>query len=172
MTLESCSRYIELCPPPFDYSSKHMEHLRYLLYHKIMSIFNILSLILFVALLSKGSFIQPKSAFLKFISLLSWVIHLDIPVKVEFKVNDFLCLMIDTSSLSPTTCRIPQGNETYTPIVLLPKILRYWSCCWSYEVLISSHRRQCFLKLYIVLLYCNFFLRFRPVVYLSQLHLI
>jgi hypothetical protein len=38
MTLGSCSRYIELCPPPFGYPSKHMESLRYLLHRELMSI--------------------------------------------------------------------------------------------------------------------------------------
>jgi hypothetical protein len=37
MTLGSCSRYIELCPPPFGYSSKHMESLRCLLHRELMS---------------------------------------------------------------------------------------------------------------------------------------
>jgi hypothetical protein len=36
MTLGRCSRYIELCPPPFGYSSKHMESLRCLLLRKLM----------------------------------------------------------------------------------------------------------------------------------------
>jgi hypothetical protein len=64
MTLGSCSHYIELCPPLFGYSSKHMESLWCLLYHRLMSIFNFLSLIIFVVILSKGIFIQPESAIL------------------------------------------------------------------------------------------------------------
>jgi hypothetical protein len=38
MTLGSYSRYIELCPPPFGYSSKHMESLCFLLHRELMSI--------------------------------------------------------------------------------------------------------------------------------------
>jgi hypothetical protein len=37
MTLGSCSHYIELCPPPFGYSSKHMESLSCLLHRELMS---------------------------------------------------------------------------------------------------------------------------------------
>ena len=37
MTLGSRSHYIELCPPPFGYSSKHMESLQCLLHHELMS---------------------------------------------------------------------------------------------------------------------------------------
>ena len=36
MTLGRFSRYIELCPPPFGYSSKHMESLRCLLLRRLM----------------------------------------------------------------------------------------------------------------------------------------
>ena len=46
MTLGSCSCYIELCPPPFVYSSKHMESLHCLLHRKLMSISCCLSLII------------------------------------------------------------------------------------------------------------------------------
>jgi hypothetical protein len=35
-TLGRFSRYIELCPPPFDYSSKHMESLHCLLLRRLM----------------------------------------------------------------------------------------------------------------------------------------
>ena len=35
-TLASCSRYIELCPPPFGYSSKHVQSLCCLLLRKLM----------------------------------------------------------------------------------------------------------------------------------------
>jgi hypothetical protein len=37
VTLGSCSRYIELCPPLFGYSSKHMESLHCLLHSELMS---------------------------------------------------------------------------------------------------------------------------------------
>ena len=45
MTLGSCSRYIELCPPLFGYFSKHMESLRCLLHHELMSMPCCMSLI-------------------------------------------------------------------------------------------------------------------------------
>jgi hypothetical protein len=38
MTLGSCSRNIELCPPLFGYSSKHMESLHCLLHRELMSV--------------------------------------------------------------------------------------------------------------------------------------
>jgi hypothetical protein len=37
MTLGGCSHYIELCPPPFGYYSKHMESLCCLLHRELMS---------------------------------------------------------------------------------------------------------------------------------------
>jgi hypothetical protein len=37
LTLGSCSLYIDLCPPPFGYPSKHMESLRCLLHRELMS---------------------------------------------------------------------------------------------------------------------------------------
>jgi hypothetical protein len=55
MTLGICSRYIELCPPPFGYSSKHMESLHCLLQHELMSMSCCLSLIIFRALV-QGKF--------------------------------------------------------------------------------------------------------------------
>jgi hypothetical protein len=47
MTLGSCSRYIELCPPPFGYFSKHIESLCCLLHREIMSMSCCLNLIIF-----------------------------------------------------------------------------------------------------------------------------
>jgi hypothetical protein len=55
MILGSCSHYIELCPPLFGYSSKHMESLRCLLHHELMSMSYYLSLIIFRALV-QGKF--------------------------------------------------------------------------------------------------------------------
>jgi predicted membrane chloride channel (bestrophin family) len=46
MTLGSCSRYIELCPP-FGYSSKHMKIFCCLLHRKLMSMSCFLILIIF-----------------------------------------------------------------------------------------------------------------------------
>jgi hypothetical protein len=63
MALGSCSRYIELCPPPFGYSSKHMESLWCLLCHRLMSITCFLSLFIYHALV-QGEVLQPESAIL------------------------------------------------------------------------------------------------------------
>jgi hypothetical protein len=57
MTLGSCSHYIELCPPPFGYSSKHMESLRCLLPRELMLMPCCLSLIICRAIV-QGNFFQ------------------------------------------------------------------------------------------------------------------
>jgi len=50
MTLGSCFLNIELCPPPFGYSSKHMESVRCLLHREFMSMSCYLSLIIYRAI--------------------------------------------------------------------------------------------------------------------------
>jgi hypothetical protein len=55
MTLGSCSRYIELCPPPFGYPSTHLESSHCLLHHELASMPCSLSLIFCRA------FVQEKS---------------------------------------------------------------------------------------------------------------
>jgi hypothetical protein len=68
MTLGSCSRYIELCPPSFGYSSKHMESLCCLLPRKLMLMPCCLSLIICHAVV-QGKFVtKPESAPLQFVS--------------------------------------------------------------------------------------------------------
>jgi hypothetical protein len=68
MTLGSFSRYIELCPPSFGYSTKHMESLRCLLPHKLMLMPCSLSLIICHAVV-QGKFVtKPKLAPLQFVS--------------------------------------------------------------------------------------------------------
>jgi hypothetical protein len=57
-TLGSCSFYIELCPPPFGYSSKHMESLCCLLPRELMINALLPEPHHFIMLLSKGSFYQ------------------------------------------------------------------------------------------------------------------
>jgi hypothetical protein len=59
-TLGSCSHYIELCPPPFGYSSKHMESLCCLMPHKLMLIPSYLSLIICRAIV-QGNFLPSPS---------------------------------------------------------------------------------------------------------------
>jgi hypothetical protein len=66
MTLGSCSCYIELCPPPFDYSSKHMESLRCLLPRKLMLMSCCLSLIICRAVVQGKFFTKPESTPLQF----------------------------------------------------------------------------------------------------------
>ena len=61
-TFRSYSRYIEICPLPFGYSSKHMESLCCILHHRHMSMLHCLSLIIFHA------FVQGKF-------YLTWVDH-------------------------------------------------------------------------------------------------
>jgi hypothetical protein len=58
MTLGSCSHYIELCPPPFGYSSEHMETLWCLLHRELMSKYHAARVSYFVVLFSKGSYYQ------------------------------------------------------------------------------------------------------------------
>jgi hypothetical protein len=68
MTLESFSCYIELRPPPFGYSSKHMESLRCLLPRKLMLMPCCLSLIICRAFV-QGKFVtKPESAPLQYVS--------------------------------------------------------------------------------------------------------
>jgi hypothetical protein len=55
MTLGICSHYIELCPPPFGYPSKHMESSCCLLHHEFMSMPCLLSLI-FCCVFVQGKF--------------------------------------------------------------------------------------------------------------------
>jgi hypothetical protein len=68
MTLGSCSLYIELCPPPFGYSSKHMESFHHLLPRELMSMPCYLSLIICRAIVHGNFFTKPESAPLHFVS--------------------------------------------------------------------------------------------------------
>jgi hypothetical protein len=62
MTLASFSPYIELCPPPFGYSSEHMESLCCLLPRKLMLMPCCLSLIIFHVFVQGNFVTKPKSA--------------------------------------------------------------------------------------------------------------
>jgi hypothetical protein len=62
MALGGCSHYIDLCPPPFGYSSKHMESLWCLMFHKLMSITHFMSLFIRHAIV-QGKVLQTDSGF-------------------------------------------------------------------------------------------------------------
>ena len=94
MTLGSCSRNIELCPPQFGYPSKHMESLCCLLHHELMSMSCFLSLIIFCDFF-QGNFTQPESAFIHFVSWYSWFNHPKSIVKSIFKIDEVLYLIIE-----------------------------------------------------------------------------
>jgi hypothetical protein len=93
MTLGSCSRYIELSPPPFGYSSKHMESLCFLLHHELMSIPCCLSLIICRAIV-QGNFLPILSRPFCSLSLDLMPDHLEIPIKYLFEINEALSLII------------------------------------------------------------------------------
>jgi hypothetical protein len=82
-TLGSCSRYVELCPPPFGYSSKHMESLRCLLPRKLMLMPCCLSLIIFRAIV-QGKFLPSLSRPLCSLSLALMPGHPEHPIKPLF----------------------------------------------------------------------------------------
>jgi hypothetical protein len=93
MTLESCSHYIELCPPPFGYSSKHMESLCCLLPCKLMLMPCCLSLIIFHAIV-QGNFLPSLSQPLYSFSLALMPDHPGIPIKSLFEINEAFSLII------------------------------------------------------------------------------
>jgi hypothetical protein len=81
MTLGSCSRYIELCPPPFGYSSKHMESLCCLLHRELMSKYPcFLSLIICHAIV-QGKFLPSLSWPICSLSLTLMPGHPESPIK-------------------------------------------------------------------------------------------
>jgi hypothetical protein len=93
MTLGSCSHYIELCPPPFGYSSKHRESLCCLLHHELMSMSCCLSLIIFHTIF-QGNFLPSLSRPLCILSLSLMPNHLEILIKSLFKINKSFSLII------------------------------------------------------------------------------
>src|ERR1700722_17255146 len=70
MTLGSFSRYIELCPPPFGYSSKHMESLCCLLLRRLIINICCLSCITCRAIIQGNFVTKPESAPLQNVSCL------------------------------------------------------------------------------------------------------
>jgi hypothetical protein len=93
MTLGICSHYIELCPPPFGFSSKHMESLHCLLAHKFMLIPCCLSLIICRAIV-QGNFLPILSWPLYILSLSLMPDHPKSPIKYLFEINEAFSLII------------------------------------------------------------------------------
>ena len=93
MTLGSCSRYIELCPPPFGYSSKHMESLCCLLHREIMPTSCCLSLIIFRAIV-QGKFLPSLSQPLCSLSLALMPGHPECPINSFFEIIEAFSLNI------------------------------------------------------------------------------
>ena len=93
MTLGIFSHNIELCPPPFGYSSKHMESLCCLLPCKFMLMPCCLSLIICRAIV-KGNFLPSLSHPLSGLSLSLIPGHPECPIKSLFKSNEAFSLII------------------------------------------------------------------------------
>jgi hypothetical protein len=81
MNLGSCSHNIELCPPSFGYSSRHMESLCFLLHCKLMSMSCCLSLIFRCAIV-QGNFLPNLSRPFCNLSLVLMPDHPESPIKV------------------------------------------------------------------------------------------
>jgi hypothetical protein len=92
-TLVSYSFYIELCPPPFGYSSKHMESLRCLLPRKLMLMPCCLSLIICHAIV-QGNVLRSLSQPLCSLSLALMLDHPESPIKSLFEINEAFSLII------------------------------------------------------------------------------
>ena len=92
-TLGSFSRYIELCPPLFGYSSKHMESLHCLLPRKLMLMPCCLSLIIYHAIV-QGNFLPSLSRPLYSLSLALMSGHPESPIKFFFEINEAFSLII------------------------------------------------------------------------------
>jgi hypothetical protein len=92
-TLGRCSHYIELCPPPFGYSSKHMESLHCLLPRKLMLMPCFLSLIICCAIV-QGKFLPSLSRPLYSFSLALIPDHPERLIKSLFEINEAFSLII------------------------------------------------------------------------------
>jgi hypothetical protein len=92
-TLGRCSRYIELFPHPFGYSSKHMESLLCLLPRKLMLMPCCLSLIIFHAIV-QGNFLPSLSQPHCSLSLALMPDHPERPINSLFKINESFNLII------------------------------------------------------------------------------
>jgi hypothetical protein len=87
-SLGSFSRYIELCPPPFGYSSKHMESFCCLLLRRLMINKYATRVLSFVMLFSKGSLSLSLSQPLCNMSLVRIPGHPERPIKSFFEITE------------------------------------------------------------------------------------
>jgi hypothetical protein len=92
-TLGSCSRYIELCPPPFGYSSKHMESLCCLLHRELMSN-AMLPESHHLLCYCPNEVLPSLSRPLCSLSLSLMLGHPEIPIKSLFEINEAFSLII------------------------------------------------------------------------------
>jgi hypothetical protein len=93
-TLGSCYLYIELCPPLFGYSSKHVESLCCLMPRKLMLMPCFLSLIICCAIV-QGNFLPSLSRPLCSFSLALITSHPERPIKSLFEINEAFSLIIN-----------------------------------------------------------------------------
>jgi hypothetical protein len=99
MTLGSCSRYIELCPPPFGYPSKHMESSHCLLHHELMSMPCCPESHLLSCFCPREVLLNLSRPFCS-LSLVLMPDHPERPIKSLFKINEVLC----TDHQDPLVC--------------------------------------------------------------------
>jgi hypothetical protein len=121
ITLGSCSRYIEMCPPPFGYSSKHMEIFRRLLPRELMSIPCCLSLIIYRVIV-QGKFLPSLIQPLYSLSLALMPDHPESLVKSLFEINEAFYLIIKDYLVHDR--RVVEDLwvvNLYTHITLLPE---------------------------------------------------
>ena len=172
MTLGSCSRYIELCPPPFGYSSKHMESFRCLLPREFMLMPCCLSLIICRAVV-QGKFLPRLSRPLCSLSLALIPGHPERPIKSLFKINEAFSLIIKilqsmTDELSKTS---RQGSRT---LILHSYLIFEYFKVVSRALKTSSPAIGPYQLLEYGYYTCIsfFILRCRSIVYCSRLHFI
>jgi hypothetical protein len=94
MTLGSCSCYIELCPPPFGYPSKHMESLCCLLHRELMSMPCCPKSHLLSCFLPREVLLNLSQPFCS-LSLVLMLHHPKSPIKSFLKINEVLCLITE-----------------------------------------------------------------------------
>ena len=172
MTLGSCSRYIELCPPPFGYSSKHMESLCCLLPRKLMINAMLPESHHLSCYCPMEFFTNPESAPLQFVSCPhTWPSWMSNQVFVQ---NQWSLHSDHQDSLVHDRRAIEDlwVVKSYTHITLLPEFWRFLSCCSISEDLISIHQAVSSSRRWILYRYIFFISICSSAVYCSQLHFI
>jgi hypothetical protein len=172
MTLGRCSLYIELCPPMFGYSSKHMESLWCLLHCRLMSMLRFMSLINFCGFI-QGNF-YPNQVILSTVCLLNFMSQ---PSRESNQVQ------IQNRRSSLPDHRDPLVFSRW--LVEDLRIVSFTLPLYSYlsfedlEVVARAMKSSSpaagitsFLKMHIVLVYLRLILRCRSNVYFSWLHFI